>query len=266
MTEQDIKRIVQQEIKAQNAASRFGFTQIPRHLHNGVDSPKINQANVTPSTRASGSISMAHSGQYRLGIISNPTAIQFYGNAVKRSSTIVFNLSSASDATMGAIYSNNGQLFTVNTTISGGTSLSTDGTNYPEASGVLTLESGTGDSPIAYTSYDTPAIIVRAFCVGSAQIGGNYYFQPDTTGSVVVGGPIQDIIQSSSYVGATGTGSGTVTNFRALADEGHIVDVEYPSQGSIVARATVSSYTNSAIFIDVTLSTFWEINGNWIVT
>lgn len=83
MTEQDIKRIVQQEIKAQNAASRFGFTQIPRHLHNGVDSPNISQASVIPTTRTIGSVTMAtNDTDYFLGITFKPTRVDFFGGAL----------------------------------------------------------------------------------------------------------------------------------------------------------------------------------------
>ena len=66
--------------------------------------------------------------------------------------TYIFTVSSA-NATAGAIYSNNGQNFTVTSTISAGTTLVTTGVNSPLPSGTLTKVSGTGDSTITYSTF-----------------------------------------------------------------------------------------------------------------
>lgn len=63
-----------------------------------------------------------------------------------------FTVSSAS-ATVGAVYSNNGQTFTVESTISSATTLVASGAGYPLASGTLTKVSGTGDSTITFSAY-----------------------------------------------------------------------------------------------------------------
>jgi len=61
---------------------------------------------------------------------------------------------SSANATAGAIYSNNGQQFTVNETIAGGTILFTNGLGTaPLASGTLTKVSGTGDATITYSTF-----------------------------------------------------------------------------------------------------------------
>jgi hypothetical protein len=65
-----------------------------------------------------------------------------------------FTVSSA-NATAGATYvSSNGQNFTVTTTIAGGTTLVSTGSNgAPPASGTLTKTSGTGDTTITFSSF-----------------------------------------------------------------------------------------------------------------
>jgi hypothetical protein len=59
---------------------------------------------------------------------------------------------SAANASAGAVYSNNGQTFTVLTTISGGTTLTCSQLGAPTASGTLTKVSGTGDTTITFSS------------------------------------------------------------------------------------------------------------------
>jgi hypothetical protein len=66
-------------------------------------------------------------------------------------SQYTFTVSSA-NATVGAVYSNNGQTFTVASTLIAGTALITTGSGDPIASGTLTLVSGTGDATITFSS------------------------------------------------------------------------------------------------------------------
>jgi hypothetical protein len=76
--------------------------------------------------------------------------------------TVTFTISSAS-ATAGAIYSNNGQFFTVDSTIVSGTTLVTSSvTNTPQSSGTLTLVSGTGAATIAFSSFVSSTVTVYA--------------------------------------------------------------------------------------------------------
>jgi len=63
-----------------------------------------------------------------------------------------FTVTSA-NATVGATYINNGQTFTVSSTIAAGTTLTTIGTGAPTASGTLTKTSGTGDTTITFSAF-----------------------------------------------------------------------------------------------------------------
>lgn len=67
----------------------------------------------------------------------------------------------SANATQGAIYSNNGEQFTVESTVSAGTLLQMQkGTGAPQASGVLTLVSGTGDATIAFSSVNSQIVVL----------------------------------------------------------------------------------------------------------
>jgi hypothetical protein len=63
-----------------------------------------------------------------------------------------FTVSSA-NATINAVYQNNTYLFTVQSSISGGTTLVTTGTGTPNPYGILTKVSGTGDNQITFSMY-----------------------------------------------------------------------------------------------------------------
>ena len=79
------------------------------------------------------------------------------GGIYTAAQAFTFTVSSA-NATTGAVYQNNTTLsaayqFTVQSNISGGTTLSTKGTGTPSPNGTLSLVSGTGDNIITYSSY-----------------------------------------------------------------------------------------------------------------
>ncbi len=63
----------------------------------------------------------------------------------------------SASASIGAIYSNNGQQFTIKTNLVAGTSLHAYGTGLPLASGTLTKVSGTGDATITFSAYSVPS-------------------------------------------------------------------------------------------------------------
>lgn len=71
--------------------------------------------------------------------------------AISATSAYIFTVTAA-NATVGAIYSNSGFLFTVSTTIAAGLTLTCSGTGTPATSGTLTKVSGTGDATITYAS------------------------------------------------------------------------------------------------------------------
>lgn len=96
--------------------------------------------------------------------------------------------------------------------------------------------------------------------VSNAQFGPSFYMQPQSTTSVVIGGPQQTILQSTTYFGSDGS------NFHTVADEGHIVDVEYPLN-TIHARATITKYDNTGFYVTVDdLDANWEITLSFTVT
>ncbi len=66
--------------------------------------------------------------------------------------TFTFTVTSA-NATVGAVYGNNTQTFTVLETISSGTTLIMAGTGNPLTSGTLTKISGTGDATITFSAF-----------------------------------------------------------------------------------------------------------------
>jgi hypothetical protein len=83
--------------------------------------------------------------------------------ALTRCKNAVFTVTAA-NATAGATYTNNGQTFTVDATIAGGTTLNcTMQTSLrPQASGTLTKASGTGDNTITFSACTIAGIINRS--------------------------------------------------------------------------------------------------------
>lgn len=79
-------------------------------------------------------------------------ATNYPGGIYNSSAAFTFTVSSA-NATINAVYQNNGYQFTVQSTIAPGTTLSTTGTGTPLPYGNLTKVSGTGDSEIVFSSY-----------------------------------------------------------------------------------------------------------------
>ncbi len=86
-------------------------------------------------------------------------------------------ITSSANATVGAVYSNNGIDFTVNSTITAGTTLTCDGSGPPLAFGTLTKVSGTGDATITYSKFTfsgfTPGIEVAINSSDSANTVAN---------------------------------------------------------------------------------------------
>lgn len=76
------------------------------------------------------------------------------------SAVFTFTLASA-NATIGAVYSNNGYQYKVTSTIAAGTTLLTTGQGTPNPYGVLSRVSGIGDNQITFTKY-VPALTGQA--------------------------------------------------------------------------------------------------------
>ena len=194
LTEQQIRDIVRQEMGKVSSASRFEINPIQRHVHNGLDSPKVTESNIIRNIPVSGNITMAQATTYTIGLGISPTP----------ASLVIFN---------GIVYHTSG------------------------------------------------SIDMRAHCYGTANLGPSFYLQPGSSTAVQVGGPQQEMIQSSTMFLVDSSVNPPVV--RVIADEGHIIDVEY---SGIKARATVTSYTTNSITVDVTtLAAGWTIQGNWII-
>jgi hypothetical protein len=67
-------------------------------------------------------------------------------------SNYIFTATTTATATVGAIYTNNGQFFKVLKTAAGAATLETFGSGAPSAASTLALYSGVGDANIAYTA------------------------------------------------------------------------------------------------------------------
>ena len=112
----------------------------------------------------------------------------------------------------------------------------------------------------AFNASDSFSATVVAFVVGNCQLGKSYQFQPGTSSSVIPG-PIQNLIQCSSSVSVN---KAVLTSSRADVSQGHLVYVTLA--GSIVAMATVTSFSNTSIQITTSLASGWNIVGNYIVS
>lgn len=191
MDEKEIRKIIRDEIQKNTNTSQYSSMQTSSHAHNGIDAPRVNQVNIEPSTRVSGSITFASIKTYILNINANPnpTLILCYGIVVD----------SASSPT------------------------------------------------------------VRAHTFGTAQLGKSYFLQPSSGNSVITGGPLQQFIQSSSYLSVDNS-----ANVHALTDEGHLVDVEYG--GTIHARLTLAAFDSESVTLKVThLDSGWNIIVNLVI-
>lgn len=88
MNEEQIRKLVRDEIQKKSLGGRFGIEPISRHVHNGQDSPNIAARDVTLSSRALGNITMAQaSTYYNLQLTTNfdPAMVLFYGGAIHNS-------------------------------------------------------------------------------------------------------------------------------------------------------------------------------------
>lgn len=189
MDEKQIRKIVQDEMKKRTS----GVPYIDRHIHDGNDSPKINQKDVIPLITGNGTITMSQSTTYllKLGNVGiTPRSISFIGGAL-------------------------------NTTAS-------------------------------------PAL--HAMIVGSASLGVNQQFQPESSTSVILGPVVTSIIQGSAAIIVSNAGTSIIKN-----SQGHIVFAADASNNNY-ATASIISYTKSTITVQVTLAANWSISGLWTVS
>jgi hypothetical protein len=87
------------------------------------------------------------------------------GTFIIKSTPYVFTVVAA-NATIGATYTNNGQTFTVASTISGSTMLVATGAGNSTITGTLTKTSGTGDATISFTAVTNPTMAFTYSALG----------------------------------------------------------------------------------------------------
>jgi hypothetical protein len=97
MTEQQIRQIVQQELQRSNNAARFGLSNLPNHIHNGVDSPQIPEPNINRNPAVLGRVSFATSGVdyiFELNLPYTPRQVVLNGTFVNDTSspTVRYNI------------------------------------------------------------------------------------------------------------------------------------------------------------------------------
>jgi len=114
-----------------------------------------------PSAQGAASTSLVNDGSGNLSWSSNkaPTLQKFLSTGTP---TGYFFTVNSANATVGATYTNNGNTFTVLSTIAAATQLFTSGASAPTSTGTLTKSGGTGDATITFTveqplaTYTTP--------------------------------------------------------------------------------------------------------------
>lgn len=62
MDENDVRRIVQDEMRRQSKSSRFGYQNTPLHTHNGKDAPQIPDPNINRNPAVMGNVNFSSSG------------------------------------------------------------------------------------------------------------------------------------------------------------------------------------------------------------
>jgi hypothetical protein len=138
------------------------------------------------------------------------------------SNSIIFTTPSTANATAGAKYTNNGQVFTAEDTIIAGQYLTANSTGSPSPSGTLTLISGSGDSTITFTTY--------------SQNNGN----------------IMAVVSSDGFPNTSGY---LIIGYGTELQEGPIPYIAVPSSGTILISPVYSIQQNHPVGSSVFLVT-----------
>jgi hypothetical protein len=161
-----------------------------------------------------------------------------YTFTVHSANQYIFSVSSA-NATAGAVYSNNTQTFTVDTTIVAGTTLDALGTGAPLASGTLTLISGTGDATISFSAFGY---------AGANRTAGAVYTNNGNSYTVINTGINQTILPMSG-----GTGVPSPSGILTLSSGSGDATIVFTSFTYGAHNATAgATYTNNGQTFTVT--------------
>lgn len=150
----------------------------------------------------------------------------------------LFTVSTA-NATIGAVYANNGNNFTVLATLASGTQLFCSGASAPLSSGTLTKQSGTGDSTITFSAaqamatYTTPANVkyLKVRLVGGGGGGGG----SGSSGTGTAGGNGTITAFGSALLVAKGGNGGSATSGGAIGGAGGTASLGTGPVGAVFA-------------------------------
>ena len=169
------------------------------------------------------------------------------GGGSASSNNVLFTVTSAA-ATVGAVYSNNGNTFTVVTTIAGSTSLLTNATGAPAASGTLTKVSGTGDATITfstsavqypvYTGTANKILDIRALFTTASGDNKLGYFRAQYAGTTAQGEAVRAYAEVNS----------TATSVHGVAATGQV------SAGGSIVGEVAGVRATAAVVTGLTLS------------
>ena len=141
----------------------------------------------------------------------------------------------------------------------GSISLATEGTTY---------KLGVTNKPRSIMFYGlvtSSADNVRSLVIGSAHLGKSYYFQPDTS-STVKPGSFGNIYQSATCL-TIDSDSTLSAGVKAIVSEGHLINAILTSGSDIIARATVTAFSNESVSVYLaTLASGYTVDGNFVVS
>lgn len=199
--------------------------------------------------------------------IFNVSAANVNANAIYTKDTPIFVFTvTAASANAGAVYTNNTHNFTVSTTISGGTVLTTTGTDFPTTSGTLTKVSGGGDATITFSSYE----LTNKFTVLNTISGGTVLntvgvnFPSTTSGTLnKISGTGADSITFSSYkskIQVTNVEFGKTSNASAGTSPFTVTTItDGDGEDASTKQILLSSAISAAQAIDETARSFVRV-------
>jgi len=155
---------------------------------------------------------------------------------------------SAANATAGATYTNNGAIFKVVATISGGTSLNATGTGGPLASGTLTKSGGTGDATITFSAVATSVAFSKTYN-STWTWGGSTTFTV-TAANATAGATYTDSITSATFTVVTTISGGTslvTTGTGAPSKSGTLNKASGTGDATITFSAVANGINNAAV-------------------
>lgn len=112
-------------------------------------------------------------------------------------------------------------------------------------------------------TFSSASIDIRSTITGIAILGHSFQFQPVDTSTVTAGGTPADYIQNSNALTVKVSATAAMVT---TVSENHLVSVNYPTNATQVARATVTAFAEDHVEVYAELASNWEIVGNFTVT